>query len=258
MFALMLCGVTGLMIPGLQPLLLGGLADAGRVAPTALGRIATAELLMMGLTAGIAGSFLKAKRLKTWAIGALASMAVLDTITPLARGEMVTFVRALAGLRSGILVWLIIAMIARTPTPERWAGVYVTAQTAGQFLLATIVSMFVYARWGADGGFIGLALVCIANLFFVSWLPSSLAPLPEAATSGLPNQRGWLALIVNVSSRPGATSAAWVFVGQFSSQAHHAAGVAGEAVSISLAFQILAGNYPPQYLRAGCIGSGAC
>jgi hypothetical protein len=240
MFALMFCGVTGLMIAGLQPLLLGGLAEAGRVAPSALGRIATAELFLMGLTAGLAGSFLKANRLKAWAISALASLAVLNAITPFARGEMVTLVRALAGLPSGILVWLTIAMIARTPTPERWAGAYVTTQTAGQFVLATLVSMFVYARWGADGGFIGLALLCVANALFLTWLPSSLAPLPETATTGLPNLRGWWALLVNVLSL-GATGAAWVFVAQLSSQAHHRPEIAGEAVSISLAFQIMGG-----------------
>jgi hypothetical protein len=240
-FALMLCGVTGLMIPGLQPLLLGGLADAGRVAPSALGRIATAELLAMGLTAGIAGSMLKASRLKLWAIGALAALALIDAITPFTRGEAVTLARALAGAPSGILVWITISYIARTPTPERWAGVYVTAQTLAQFLVAAVVSAFVIARWGADGGFVSLSVLCVLNALVIFWLPASLAPLPEAATTGLPNLRGWLALAVSFLFL-GATSGAWVFVGQLSNQAHHQAGTAGLAVSLSLACQVIGGS----------------
>ncbi|MFT3727424.1 MAG: MFS transporter [Terricaulis sp.] len=240
MFALMFCGVTGLMIPGVQPLLLSGLADAGRVAPSALGGIATAEMLVMGLTAGVAGTALKAHRLRTWAIVALTALTLLDILTPFMRGNAIMLVRGLAGLPSGILVWLVIAMIARTPTPERWAGAYVTAQTAAQFVLATIVTRFVHPGWGGDAGFLGLALVCLANALFIAWLPSTLAALPDEAIAGLPSLRGGWALVVNVLSL-GATGAAWVFVGQLSSQAHHSPEIAGDAVSLSLAFQIVGG-----------------
>ena len=54
-FALMFCGVVGLMIPGLQPLLLGALVEEGRVSASQIGVVATGELLAMGLTAGFAG-----------------------------------------------------------------------------------------------------------------------------------------------------------------------------------------------------------
>ncbi|MEQ1493920.1 MAG: MFS transporter, partial [Terricaulis sp.] len=62
--ALMFCGVVGLMIPGLQPLLLGAFAEEGRLGAEQLGQVATAELFAMGLTAGLAGCLLKATRLK--------------------------------------------------------------------------------------------------------------------------------------------------------------------------------------------------
>lgn len=260
MFALMFCGVTGLMIPGLQPLLLGGLAEAGRVAPSTLGRIATAELLVMGLTAGIAGTAFKAVHLKVWASCALVALALLDAVTPFMRGEFIIVARAIAGLPSGLLVWIAISMIARTPTPERWAGVYVTAQTIAQFVLATIVSMYIYARWGADGGFVALAVLCGLNLVFVQWLPASLAPLPAAAATVLPDLRGWAALAVNALVL-GANSGTWVYVAQLSSQAHHAPGVAGEAVSLSLMCQaaggavaiILAGRAHWFWVMIGCV-----
>jgi hypothetical protein len=239
-FALMFCGVVGLMIPGLQPLLLGALAEEGRVSASQLGVVATAELLAMGLTAGLAGSLLKASRLKLIAIIALTLLAALDAITPFARGGMVMLVRAAAGVPSGVLVWIAIAFIARTPTPERWAGAYVTAQTLGQFLMAALATTFIAPRFGADGGFVALAVLCLASVPAALMLPHELAPLPAAATAGLPNARGWVALSASFLFLA-ASSGVWVYVEQLSHQARHGAAVAGQAVSLSLALQVAGG-----------------
>ena len=40
--------------------------------------------------------------------------------------------RGAAGAVEGVLLWITVAMIARTATPERWAGVFFTAQTVAQ------------------------------------------------------------------------------------------------------------------------------
>lgn len=236
----MLCGVVGLMIPGLQPLLLGALAEEGRVSASQIGVVATAELLAMGLTAGFAGSFLKASRLKLIAIAALIVLAAIDLVTPLARGGLVILARAAAGVPSGILVWITIAFIARTPTPERWAGAYVTAQTLGQFVIAALLTAFVVTHYGADGGFIALAALCVATIAAAPLLPRDLAPLPEAATAGLPGARGWIALAASFLF-VALSSSVWVYVEQLSHQASHARDVAGQAVSVSLALQVAGG-----------------
>ncbi|MFZ2030296.1 MAG: MFS transporter [Vitreimonas sp.] len=239
-FALMYCGVVGLMIPGLQPLLLGALAEEGRLSANQLGIVATAELLAMGLTAGFAGSLLKASRLKLVAIAALIALAILDVLTPFARGDLVMLVRGAAGVPSGILVWITIAFIARTPTPERWAGAYVTAQTLGQFIVAALASAFIAPRFGADGGFVALAALCVASVPAALLLPRDLTPLPAAATAGLPNMRGWVALAASFLFLA-TSSGVWVYVEQLSRQTHHAPAVAGQAVSLSLALQVAGG-----------------
>lgn len=238
--ALMYCGVVGLMIPGLQPLLLGALAEEGRLSANELGVVATVELLAMGLTAGIAGSLLKASRLKWIATVALIALAALDAITPSARGAMITLTRAIAGVPSGVLVWITIGFIARTPTPERWAGAYVTAQTLGQFVMVALITAFVSQRFGADGGFLSLGVLCVLSLAPVMLLPRDLAPLPAAATAGLPPARGWIALAASFLFLA-VSSGVWVYVEQLSHQSHHAPAVAGRAVSISLALQIAGG-----------------
>ena len=49
-------GVCGVMIAGLQPLLLGTLAQEGRITAAELGHAATAELLLMGAASAYAGA----------------------------------------------------------------------------------------------------------------------------------------------------------------------------------------------------------
>ena len=238
--ALMFCGVVGLMIPGLQPLLLGAFAEEGRVGAEQLGQVATAELLAMGLTAGLAGSLLKATRLKLVAIIALVALALADAFTPYVRGDALTLLRAAAGVPSGLLVWIAIAFIARTPTPERWAGAYVTTQTLGQLAMVALIAVFVMPRFGADGGFQALGALCVLTIGVALLLPRELAPLPSAATGGLPSARGWVALAVSFLFLA-TTSGAWVYLERLATQASHDPSVAGAAVSFSLAFQVAGG-----------------
>lgn len=238
--ALMFCGVVGLMIPGLQPLLLGAFAEEGRVGAEQLGQVATAELLAMGLTAGLAGSLLKATRLKLVAIVALIALASADAFTPYVRGDALTLLRAAAGVPSGLLVWIAIAFIARTPTPERWAGAYVTTQTLGQLAMVALIAVFVMPRFGADGGFQALGALCVLTIGVALLLPRELAPLPSAATGGLPSARGWVALAVSFLFLA-TTSGAWVYLERLATQATHDPSVAGDAVAFSLAFQVAGG-----------------
>ncbi len=239
-FALMYCGVVGLMIPGLQPLLLGALAEEGRLRASQLGVVATAELLAMGLTAGFAGSFLKAARLKLIAIVALAALAAIDVATRFASGDALMLVRALAGVPSGVLVWITIAFIARTPTPERWAGAYVTAQTLCQFAAVAAATALMAPGFSADAGFAALGGLCAASIAAALLLPNALAPLPEAATAGLPSSRGWAALAASFLFLA-VSSGVWVYIEQLSHQAHHPPAIAGQAVSVSLALQVAGG-----------------
>ncbi|HET6971796.1 MAG TPA: MFS transporter, partial [Phenylobacterium sp.] len=259
--AVMFVGVVGIMIAGLQPQLLGALAQEGRLDPAQLGHAATAELLAMGLAAGGAGIALKPRRLGLIGLVAGLALAVADVVTTRLSGEAVTVARAAAGAPSGVLMWLTLSVIARAPRPERWAGVYLTVQTLAQFLLATALTALVIPRMGANGGW--LALAGLGGLAGVAALaaPQQLADLSHAehGPSGLPPARGFVALaaaflflafIIGV----------WVYAEPLSRQAGHAPAVVGAAVSISLACQVaggaaatvLAGRLPWFWTLLGC------
>jgi hypothetical protein len=238
---ILMVGVCGVMIAGLQPLLLGTLAQEGRITAAQLGHAATAELLLMGAASAYAGARWKAERLR--AIGVVSSLvlAVLNIATLWASGETVTLVRALAGVPSGVLIWITIAMIARSPTPERWSGIYLTIQTLAQFVLAAAITAWVISRAGANGGFVGLAVLCVISAVAALALPNRFAPLvADGNASNMPNAPGfvalaatflWMAFIVGV----------WVYAEPLSRQSGHAPTVAGVAVSLSLACQVLGG-----------------
>jgi len=238
---ILLVGVSGVMIAGLQPLLLGALLQEGRITAAQLGHAATAELLLMGVASAYAGGRWKAERLRAIGASSALVLAALNVATLWASGEMVTLVRALAGVPSGVLIWITIAMIARSPTPERWSGIYLTIQTLAQFLAATALTAWVIAPAGANGGFIALAVFCVVSAVAALALPNRFAPLvADSTASNMPNARGfvalaatflWMAFIVGV----------WVYAEPLSRQSGHAPTVVGAAVSLSLALQVLGG-----------------
>jgi hypothetical protein len=238
---ILLIGVCGVMIAGLQPLLLGTLAQEGRITAAQLGHAATAELLLMGAASAYAGGRWQAERLRAIGVISALALAALNVATVWANGETVTLIRALAGVPSGILIWITIAMIARSPTPERWAGIYLTIQTLAQFVLAAALAAWVISRSGANGGFVALAVLCVICALASLLLPNRFAPLVAGnSSSNMPNARGlvalaapflWMAFIVGV----------WVYAEPLSRQSGHAPTVAGVAVSVSLACQVLGG-----------------
>jgi len=239
--AVMFVGVTGIMIAGLQPLLLGTLEHEGRLSPAQLGQAATAELLAIGIAAFLAGAALKPARLKLMAVVAALLLAAIDAATPFVQGDMITLMRGAAGIPSGVLMWITVALIARSPTPARWSGVYLTVQTLAQFVMATALSATVTPAFGADGGWMALAGFCVVTALAAFALPSSYAPLPKTESNGsLPGARGWIALGA-AFLYSAFTIGVWVYTEPLSKQAGHDPGITGAAVSISLACQVAGG-----------------
>ncbi|MEP7209400.1 MAG: MFS transporter, partial [Alphaproteobacteria bacterium] len=239
--AAMFVGVSGIMIAGLQPLLLGALESEGRISASQLGHAATAELLTMGFAAFGAGAALKTANMRVIAIVASLILAAIDLVTPLFKGEMVTLVRGAAGLPSGIQMWVTLTLVARTPHPERWSGFYLTVQTLAQFLMATFLSIFVVQTWGANGGFVGLSVFCVVAALAAFFIPDSLAQLPKTESGGsLPGIRGWAALLA-AFLYSAFTIGVWVYAEPLSKQAGNDPSTVGIAVSVSLACQVAGG-----------------
>lgn len=234
-------GVNSLLILGVLPALLGDLADHGILTAAGIGQTATLELLAMGLATAAVGMIKRPRRLKLTAFAASAALAALDVASAGAGGGGLMFVRTLAGGVEGVLLWITVAMIARTVTPERWAGVFFTAQVAAQLALAVAFAVWIMPAFGSRGGFISLAVVGLAGLLPSLAVPSRFAPLPVAqGEGGAPPTRGWIALIgtfVFVS----AGGAVAVYLQPLAHQAGLSANVARTALWVALVAQVAGG-----------------
>lgn len=237
--AVLAVGVAGVMIPGLQPQLLGALAHEGRVTASELGILATVELLAMGIAAGGAGFVLPVTQLRSIAAVALVALALLDWLTPGLAGAALLAVRAAAGLAGGVLIWIAIGLIIRAASPERWSAIYLMIQTLAQFALASLLGLVIIPAAGAAGGFAALAMVTALALVALPWLPRAYAPLEAGhATTGLPPGRG-MAALAGVALYLGFVVAVWVYVEPLGLQRGIAPATVAIVAPLALGMQVL-------------------
>jgi hypothetical protein len=234
-------GVIALDVVGVAPVLLGALQDEHRLSASGIGLAAMLELLSMGVVTGLCGAVLPARRMKTIAIAASVLLALINLLCLRASGGGVLLMRTAAGAPEGVLIWITVGLIARSETPERWAGVFFTGQVVAQLALAGAFWLWVLPTFGANGGFWALALTSLLGAPIALLCPSAYGALTQAAgLSGGPPPRGWAALLaafVFVSAN-GAVS---VYLEPLAHQAGLSAGVARLALFTSLVAQVAGG-----------------
>jgi len=231
-------GVNSLLVLGVIPVLLGALVDEHRLTDPDIGLVVMIEVLSMGVATALAGALARPRRLKTIGAVLTIALAAIDFATAQTSGSGVFAMRGVAGAIEGLMLWITVAMIARTATPERWAGVFFVAQTLAQLLLALALAVWIMPKWGADGGFIAIAVCAVAALPAALIGPSRLADLnPGEAVAGPPPFRGWIALIGTLIYVSGG-GAVGAYLQPIAHEAGLDAGVARTALWVSLAAQV--------------------
>ncbi|ESX91689.1 MFS transporter [Mesorhizobium sp. M0615] len=173
-------GSVGLLILGLQPVLLGALYTEGHVSGDELALVATAEMIAIGIGSAAIAMMLSAHnmRLKSAVLLLLLALANCATAYALTSTSLIA-ARAVAGLAEGGLVAVATELIARSRRAERIGGFFVTLQTLAQCALALLLALYVIPAAGSAGGFIVLAVVCIASVAVAFIVPDSYADLPK-------------------------------------------------------------------------------
>lgn len=234
-------GVNSLLVLGVIPVLLGALVTEHRLTDQGIGEAGAIEVLTMGAATGLAGVVLKPQRLRLIGIIGAVLMAGVDLATAQASGAGVLALRGVAGVIEGVLLWVTVAMISRTTTPERWAGVFFTAQTFSQLLLAILLAVWLMPAYGANGGFVALTICALIGIIPAIIGPDRLADLnPGESIPGAPPFRGWVALAGTLVFVAGG-GAVSVYLQPVAQQAGLDAGVARTALWVSLAAQVAGG-----------------
>jgi len=234
-------GVNSLMILGVLPVLLGALAVEHRLTASQIGLSAAFEILAMGLSTAAMGMIRRPRRLRLIGAAASIGLAAVDLACMGVGGPLLLALRATGGAVEGVLLWITISMIARTVTPERWAGVFFTAQTFAQLVLAIAFAVTIIPRFGAAGAFAALAGCSLLGVVPALMGPSRFAPLATGpGESESPPPRGWMALaatLVFIS----AGGAVGVYLQPLAQQAGLTPAVAQTALWVSLVGQVLGG-----------------
>jgi DHA1 family inner membrane transport protein len=239
--AVIAVGINSLLVLGVLPVLLGALVDEGRLTNSELGLCAMVELVSMGVATGLMGLVPRPARLRTIAAVVAVALAAVDAAGIGQAHAALMALRGAAGALDGVLLWITIGFIVRTATPERWAGVFFTAQTAAQLVLALILGVAILPGAGADGGLIALAVVSLAGVVPAVFAPSRYRHLPTLpGEGGLPPPRGWIALAATVIFVAGG-GAIGVYLEPLAHQAHLSAAVARTALWTSLVGQVAGG-----------------
>ncbi|TRC96733.1 MFS transporter [Mesorhizobium sp. WSM4303] len=233
-------GSVGLLILGLQPVLLGALYTEGHVSGDELALVATAEMIAIGIGSAVIAMLLSARNMR-WksavllVLLALANLATAYAVSP----NSLIGARTVAGLAEGGLVAVATELIARSRRAERIGGYFVTIQTLAQCALALLLALYVIPAAGSAGGFIVLAVVCIASLAVAFIVPDNYADLPKEENFG------------NVLTVPSITAllcvfcyfmffgSIWAFLEPLGAQYGIDGRTVGLIVSASLAIQVL-------------------
>jgi DHA1 family inner membrane transport protein len=166
---------------------------------------------------------------------ALANWATAYAVSP----NSLIGARTVAGLAEGGLVAVATELIARSRRAERIGGYFVTIQTLAQCALALLLALYVIPAAGSAGGFIVLAVVCIASLAVAFIVPDNYADLPKEENFG------------NVLTVPSLTAllcvfcyfmffgSVWAFLEPLGAQYGIDGRTVGLIVSASLAIQVL-------------------
>ncbi|MER9439299.1 MFS transporter [Mesorhizobium sp. M0618] len=233
-------GSVGLLILGLQPVLLGALYTEGHVSGDELALVATAEMIAIAIGSAVVAMLLSAHNMRWKSAVLLLLLALANVWTAYAAtANTLIAARALAGLAEGGLVAVATELIARSRRAERIGGYFVTMQTLAQCALALLLALYVIPAAGSAGGFIVLAVVCVVSLAVAFTVPGDYADLPKEEN---------LANVLTVPSMTALLSvfcyfmffgAVWAFLEPLGAQYGIDGRTVGLIVSASLAVQVL-------------------
>jgi hypothetical protein len=258
--AVLYIGVVALLIAGLQPVVLGGLAEAGRLSASGIGLAAMAELLALGLACGVAAALLKPTGLRAKLALACVGHALCNLASLWVADGALIGLRGVTGLFAGVMLWSTVGMIARSARPERQAGIFVTAQTLAQLLLAAVLPRTAMAGLGVDGALLALAAISAMAAAVAFAGPRAFAPLPKPEQGGgRLSGLAWAGLAA-VFFTLAAIVAIWVYLEPLAATVGLSAQQAHDAVAATLAMQVvggLAATLVGERLRAGHVLIGA-
>ena len=229
-------GSAPLLILGVQPIVLGELVSSGHVDLDGVGLIAMAEIIAIGLGVGIAGSIFGHNRFRLVAV--FASLIIVGANLASTQsggfGDLL-IARLIAGLASGVLVWITTSLIVRVRNPERTAGIFLTVQTLAQAIVAAFLALLIVPGGSWAWSFSTLAAVVAVTSLFIAFLPAKMQPLTEDDSPQPPLTLGVILASLVVMFQMAVVGSLWTFIEPISV----AAGLETQTVQLVISFTLI-------------------
>lgn len=236
--ATILVGSAAILVMGLQPILLGGLAERGVLSQSGLGYAATLELFGFAIGASV-GPFVMNGRLRLKAsVVSLVLAAVNLSIYAASTSILVLFERSLAGILEGVLMGAVSLIITHTSRPERLNGLMVGLGTIPQVAMAYLVPALIVPRFGIASGFVVLAAFAGLAAAFSLGLPDRVKAHHEHSEAKVRWTLPLAGVVAVVFLENAGASASWNYVERLGHQAQVSPALVGVALSVSLAVQV--------------------
>lgn len=237
--ASLLAGSIGLLVLGVQPVLLGSLVMEQRIDERGVGNLVTVEIIAIALGSLAGVRILRHLSPRLVAITAGLGLAAVNVLA-IARGGLLILAsaRAVAGFAGGLLVAIAMIAIARSLRPERQSGLFLALQTLMQLVLAAWMPNLELQGSRADAGFMILAASGLLPALLATVLPSRLSPTTQALDAHKVSLPCFVALAA-AGAFLGGIVTVWGYLGVWLGQHGHSPSTEATTVSIALAFQIL-------------------
>lgn len=235
-------GCVALLMLGLQPALLGALIEQRRISLEGVGIVAMGEIFSLGIGVVLAEKWFPLNRLRLVAVSASLLLVGVNLLTLLARGDVACAVlRVAAGLLEACLFWITTMVIIRSRQPDRLAGIFLTAQTLAQALIALMLAQISVPALGWREGFVVLAVVSLLPLLLVTRIPAQVGSHTEAIQPSVVSLRGFFGLLVPFAHMS-AVGAIWAYLEPLEKNVGIAGGRADQLVALVLVMQMVGGS----------------
>lgn len=211
---------AALVILGIQPVLFGPLIDSGHVTLDQVGLVALAEIVCVGLGAGVAPAVFPLNRFRLVAVTASIVAAGANFYSSHSGGfEDLLVARAAAGIGTGVLIWVATCVLVRHQTPDRLAGVFYTGQTLLQAAVAAVLALLIIPKASWQGGFYTLGIINLAVAPLITLIPAAMGGLTDEDTTRPPFTIPVLLASVVIMSQMAIVGSLWTFIDPISQAA---------------------------------------
>jgi DHA1 family inner membrane transport protein len=233
-------GSLGLLILGVQPVVLEPLVRFDRIGEAALGSAATIEILAIALGSVLGARLLRSMPARVVAVAGLLPFAAANLAMHWLTGLVpLLALRAVSGLAGGMLVGLAIVSIARGQRPERLSAAFLVLQTTLQLCVSALIPYGASHLFPADFGFVAMAVLGLASIPVLLAVPPRLEPLrPGVGSHGPVALAAWAALAGCGAYLVGIV-AVWAYFGVWEHQLGMSEQVIGNAAALSLGAQVI-------------------